>query len=129
MDILKILLVALTACVCVVLVSQHKPEFSFLVQLCAVGAIVLLIADSVADVFKQTKDLVSAAKINSEYINLLLKALVIALCGRVVCDICSDTGNKAVATCADMACRLCIMLLSFPMLKALVQLATELIEG
>ncbi len=129
MDILKILLVALAACVCVVLVSQHRPEFSLLVQLCAVGAIVLLTADAIAEVFAQTKDLVSAAKINSEYINLLLKALVIALCGRVVCDICADTGNRAVAACADMACRLSIMLLSLPMLKALVQLATELIEG
>ncbi|MBQ2812446.1 MAG: hypothetical protein IJE63_04275 [Clostridia bacterium] len=129
MDIMKILLVALAACICVVLVSQHRPEFSLLLQLCAVGAIALLTADALSEVFVRTKELVADTKINSEYINLLLKALAIALCGRVVCDICSDTGNRAVATCADMACRLSIMLLSLPMLKALVQLAMELIEG
>ncbi|MBQ2812395.1 MAG: hypothetical protein IJE63_04020, partial [Clostridia bacterium] len=36
MDILKILLVALAACISVVVVSQHRPEFSLLLQLCAV---------------------------------------------------------------------------------------------
>lgn len=129
MDILKILFVAVAACVCVTLVSQYRPEYSLFIQLCAVGAIIVMISDSVSDIFSQTKELVVNAKINSEYINLLLKALVVAVAGKVVCDICADTGNRAVSACADIACRVCIMLLALPMLKALAQLATDLIEG
>ncbi len=129
MDILKIFLTAVAACIFVSLISQYRPEYALFVQLSAVAVIVLMTSDSVADVFSQTKELTTGTKINSEYINLLIKALIIAVSGKVVCDICSDTGNRAIATCADLACRLCIMLLALPMLKALAQLATELIKG
>lgn len=129
MDILKIFLVAVSACIFVSIISQYRPEYALFVQLSSVAVIVLMTADSLAEIFLQTKELALDTKINSEYINLLIKALIIAVSGKVVCDICADTGNRAIATCADLACRLCIMLLALPMLKALAQLAAELIEG
>ena len=128
MEITKILVLGVGCCICATLVSQFKPEFSLLIQLCSVAAVVLLLSDSLAEVFSLTKDLTTGTQINSEYIYLLLKAVVTAVAGKVVCDICADSGNRAVATCVDLGCRVCIMLLCFPMLKVLLQLTTDLIK-
>lgn len=128
MEITKILVVAVCCCLFSTLVSQFKPEFSVLIQLCGVASVALLVSDSAMEIFSLTKDLTAGIQINNEYIYLLLKAAVIAVCGKVVCDICSDCGNRAVATCVDIACRLSVMLLAFPMLKMLLGFATQLIE-
>ena len=129
MEITKIFVIAVCCCVFSTLVSQFKPEFSVFVQLCCVVSVALLISDSAFELFSLTKDLTSTIKINNEYIYLLLKAVVIAVCGKVVCDICCDYGNRAVATCVDVACRFSVMLLAFPMLKVLLALATDLIKN
>ena len=128
MEITKILVVAVCCCVFSTLVSQFKPEFTVLIQLCGIAFVALLIFDCTIEIFSLTTDLTAGIQINNEYIYLLLKAVVIAVCGKVVCDVCSDCGNRAVATCVDIACRLSVLLLAFPMLKVLLGLATELIE-
>lgn len=128
MEITGILILGVVSCFLSVLLSQYKPEFSVLIKLCAVAAISLLLVDYVAQLFLLTNDLTVEAKINKEYILLLMKAVATAVCGKVVCDICSDCGNKAIATCIDLACRISIMLLAFPMLKVLLQLTTDLIK-
>ncbi len=128
MEIMKILVIAVFACVCAVLVSQLRPEFSLFIQLTAVLSIILLITGSLSQIFAYLQDFTSTVKINNEYIKLLLKALIIAVSGKVVCDICADTGNRAVATCVDFGCRIAVMLLGLPMLKALTELAAQLIR-
>ncbi len=128
MDISKIFMLAIAATAFSVLVSNHRPEFVLLLQLTAVAAIGIMVIDYAADFFMQVKSLAQSSKLNSEYISLLLKALVIAIAGRVVGDICSDTGNKAVATCVDYSSRLCIIALSLPMLKALTEIINRMIK-
>ena len=128
MEITKIFIVSICCCVFSTLVSQHRPEFSVLIQLGGVAAVALLVSDCAIEIFSLTKDLTVGSQINNEYIYLLLKAVITVVCGKVVCDVCSDCGNRAVATCVDVACRLSVMLLAFPMLKVLLGLATDLIE-
>lgn len=128
MEITGFLIIGVISCFLSVLLSQYKPEFALLIKLCAVAVISLMLIDYVGQLFSLTNELNVEAKINKEYIYLLVKAVVIAVCGKVVCDICTDCGNKAVATCIDLACRVSIMLLVFPMLKVLLQLTTDLIK-
>ncbi len=128
MEIVKLLFVSVFACFLVSLVSQFKPEYSLLIQITAVIVIVFIILDSVSEIFLQVEDFGKNTKINSEYIYLLLKAVAIAVGGKIVCDICSDTGNKAIATCVELGCKIGILLLSVPMLKALAQLAASFVK-
>lgn len=128
MEIVKLLIIAVFACFLVALVSQYKPEFSLLIQITAVVAVVIILLDSAAEIFSQLQAFSKGTKINNEYINLLIKALVIAISGKVICDICSDTGNRAIATCVELGCKISIMLLAVPMLKALAQLAATLVK-
>ena len=67
-------------------------------------------------------------KLNNEYIYLLLKALFTGIVCKIVCDICSDTGNKALSTCVELAGQVVIMLLAIPLITALTGFAKGLLK-
>ncbi|MBQ5823727.1 MAG: hypothetical protein IIW48_02850, partial [Clostridia bacterium] len=82
----------------------------------------------VYDVILDTLSLTDRYGLNKEYIYILLKAVIIAIVGKVVCDICVDSGNKAIATCVELVCQLAIILLAKPLIFALSGIASELIQ-
>lgn len=128
MEVVKLLMIAVLACVIVTVVSQYRPEYALLIQLCTVAVLLGMTADTLIDVVSQAKELSQGIKINNEYISLLLKALIIAIGCRIVGEICSDTGNRAIAACVDLVGRLALLVLSLPLLTALSQMALELIK-
>ncbi len=128
MEIIKILLIAIAACVFTVFLGQHRPEYSLIVRLASVLCIVAIVSSSFAEIFDDVIDLADGIKINNEYILLMIKAVIIAVVCHIVSDICIDTGNKAIASCVELAGRVSIMLLSVPMLKTLAKIARELIK-
>ncbi len=128
MEVLKIIAVAVGGCVITVILNQYKPEYALFARLAVILLIGITVFDSFSRASSDTLALAEGLKINGEYILLLIKALAISVVFSIVSDICSDTGNKAIATCVDLAGKLCIMLLAVPLLSALTQLAGELIK-
>lgn len=99
-----------------------------MIQLCSVTAVVILLFDSASEIISYTTELTTGTKINNEYILLLFKAVITAIAGKVVCDVCSENGNRAIAVCVDIGCRVSILLMSFPMIKVLLQLTSDIIK-
>lgn len=128
MDISKVLLIAVAGCVFAVLLNQHRQEFSLLVKLCTVVCIIAVVLAPIAEISEDIIDFADGLKINNEYILLLIKTLLIAVSCHIVSSICVDTGNKAIASVVELAGRISIILLALPMLKALSQIARELIK-
>lgn len=128
MNISSILVAAVVACVLTVILNQHKPEFSLFVRLAAILLITAAVLSSFNDFFQFAFSFNNDLKINKDYIILLVKALVIAIGCRIVSDLCSDTGNKAIATCIELTGQIAIMLLALPMLSSLANFAKELIK-
>lgn len=128
MEITKIFIIAIVCCISAITVSQFKPEYAVFIQLCSVAAVAALVSDSAVEIISMTKDLTAGTQINGEYILLLFKTVIIAVAGKVVSDICSDNGNRAIAVCVDIGCRISILLLSFPMIKVLLQLTSDMIK-
>ncbi|MEE1283312.1 MAG: SpoIIIAC/SpoIIIAD family protein [Acutalibacteraceae bacterium] len=128
MSISKVLVIAVVACFFSVLLSQHRPEFSLVIKLASVVCIIAVVFSSAAEISEDVMDFADGLKINNEYILLLIKALIIAVACHIVSCICVDTGNKAIASAVELAGRISIILLALPMLKALSQIARELIK-
>lgn len=127
MELTKILITAVFSCVIATVVGQYKPEYSLFIKLSCVLFICAVAFTQVADVFDDALLLVDGFKLNNEYIYLLLKAVVIAVVGKIVCDVCVDSGNNAIATCVELICRLALILLAMPLITALSGIAKELI--
>ena len=128
MSIIKILVVAVVACFFITLLNQQRPEFSLLIRIVTVVFIFMIISTSLAEISDDLFDFTSELKINSEYILLIIKALIIAVSCNIVTEICADSGNRAIAFCVDLTGRVSIVLLSVPLLKAIFQFSKELIN-
>ena len=128
MDVLKIVVIAVSGCVITVILNQYKPEYALFARLAVILLIGITVFDSFSSAASDTLALADGLKINGEYILLLIKTLVISVVFGIVRDICTDTGNKSIAVCVDLAGRLCIMLLAVPLLSALSKFAEELIK-
>lgn len=128
MSIIKIILIAVSACFFTAIINQYKPEFSFIIRIAAVCLIAFMIIAPLADISEDLLLFAGDLKINNEYILLLVKVLIISVICNIACEICSDSGNKAIAFCVDLAGRVSIVLLAVPLLKAIFQISKELIK-
>ena len=124
----KVLIVAVASCILIVFLNQHKPEFSLIIRLAAVLIISSLVIKPLIDVSSSVVELSEGLRLNNEYIYLLLKALFTAIVCKIVCDICNDTGNKAVSTCVELAGQVVIMLLAIPLITVLTGFAKGLLK-
>ena len=124
----KVLFVAIASCFLVVLLNQHKPEFSLIIRFAAVLIIVCLLIKPLIELSSSAAELSEGIKLNNEYIYLLIKALFVGIVCKIVCDICNDTGNKAVSTCVELTGQVTIMLLAIPLITALTGFARGLLK-
>lgn len=124
----KVLFAAVISCLLIVLLNQHRPEFSLLIRFTAVLLISCMLIKPLLELSSNAAELSEGIKFNSEYIYLLLKALFTGIVCKIVCDICNDTGNKAISTCVELAGQVTIMLLAIPLITALTDFAKELLE-
>lgn len=124
----KVLIVAVASCILIVLLNQHKPEFSLIIRLAAVLIICSLVIKPLIEISSNAVELSEGLRLNNEYIYLLLKALFTGIVCKIVCDICNDTGNKAVSTCVELAGQVVIMLLAIPLITALTGFAKGLLK-
>lgn len=124
----KVLFVAIASCFLVVLLNQHKPEFSLIIRFAAVLIIVCLLIKPLVELSTSAAELSEGIKLNNEYIYLLIKALFVGIVCKIVCDICNDTGNKAVSTCVELTGQVTIMLLAIPLITALTGFAKGLLK-
>lgn len=128
MSIIKIIFIALSACFFIAMINQYKPEFSYLIRITAVFLIGIMILVPLADISEELLGFTDDIKINKEYILLIVKVLIISVFCNITCEICADSGNKAIAFCVDLAGRTSIVLLAVPLLKAIFQISKELIN-
>lgn len=128
MDVIKIIVIAISGCVFTVLLNQYRPEYALFVRLTVILLIGLTVFGSFSRISSDITDLADGLKINSEYIMTVIKALIISVVFGIVSDICSDTGNKAISTCVELAGKLSILILAIPFIIALTSVARELIK-
>ncbi len=128
MLITKVVVVAVCSCLLTVILNQYKPEFSLVIRLATVLVVAGMLFKPLTEISADISVLSSDIKLNSKYIYLLLKALFIGITCKVVCDICNDTGNKAISTCVELAGQVAIMLLAIPLITALAGFAKEFLN-
>jgi len=124
----KVLFVAIASCFLIVLLNQHKPEFSLLIRFAAILMIICLLIKPLIELSSSAAEFSEGMKLNNEYIYLLIKALFVGIVCKIVCDICNDTGNKAISFCVELAGQVTIMLLAIPLITALTGFAKGLLK-
>lgn len=128
MDIFKIVGIGIIICVVIVVVKQIKPEFALIVLIA--GSIVMLvyIFNYFTNILGVFDTILQKTGINSELFSIILKIVGVGYLIEFAANICSDSGNPAIADKVVLCGKLIILVMCMPIITNLLNIIVGLLE-
>lgn len=127
LEVLKIVGFAIVATVLVIIIKEQKPEIA-VVLTCASAILIMMYAMSkMSGIIDMLNKLVETSSINKEFLTIILKVTGIAYIVEFGKNVCIDAGQSAIATKLEMAGKVIIVVLSFPLINALLTIVSGLV--
>lgn len=118
--------VAIAAAVLAVVLRRYHAEYGLLISLGAGAALLLVLLQSLPQVFSQFQSLLQAAALPAETGSTLLKALGACWLAQFAADACRDAGEGALASKVELAGKTAVLLLILPLFAEVANLALNL---
>lgn len=119
-EIVKISLLGISGVILGFLMKQTRPEYSVLITV-AVGLLILSLAvGKISYLFEAVREIRRRIPVDGEYLTTLVKMIGVTYIGQFSADICKDAGYSATGSQIELFCRLSILMLSMPILLALL---------
>lgn len=129
MIIVKIILVAVICSIVAVTVRQVKPEFLPFIQVASLLILLTFSLSSIQVIIEKLSVLTNSTdSFIAESVFTLFKVLAIALATKLASEICRDNGNSAVALCTELAGKIMIIVMCFPLVEVIFELSLRFIE-
>ena len=127
MEIIKIIGIALTALIIIILLKQYKPEFVIYVSLIAGALILFLVVDELSGIVSLIQSIADKASINSQFLSILLKITGIAFLSEFAVSICKDSGETAIASKVELGSKIIIISMSIPIISTLLEVILKIL--
>ena len=125
MDIVKISLLGVCGVVLGFFLKGIKSEYSLFVTM-GVGIMILgLAVGKLEYLFQSAGQLKEMLPVSQEYFSTLIKMVGITYVGQFAAGICKDAGQQATAAQIELFCKLSVLVLSMPVLMALLSAIQE----
>ncbi len=129
MSALKIAGFAIAASAAALTVRSYKPELGLQIGV-ATGLMLLLYAlGEVGNIFTELSDYIEGFGIPGEYITAMLKVTGIVYLVQFAADTCRDSGEGAIASRAELAGRVMILVVCLPVIKTVFELIASVAGG
>lgn len=129
MELTGILALALTAAFCAVALKKYAPETSVVIAVAAGAVILIEVLLRVSPVVQEIGGLLSRAGLDGSYGTVLLKSLGICFVCQFTSEACRDAGQAALASKVELAAKLSLLLIAFPLLEGILGTAAGLLTG
>ena len=126
-DVIKIMGIGLLALVIIVILKQYKPEFAIYVSMIAGVLILVLAIQKLTGIINLLQSLANKTYINKSFLSILLKITGIAFITEFAVSICSDAGEKALASKIEIGSKVIIIAMSIPIITSLLELVIEIL--
>ena len=114
------------AAVLVVFLRQHRPDFALLLSAAAGVVAVVYILSPAVDAMKSMGARLEDAGLSAVF-TVLLKTIGVCYVTDFSADLCRDFGQSSLASKVELAGRISVVVLCFPLVEGLLQLADRLI--
>lgn len=108
--------------------KSHRPEYVFLIRICAVVIIFLFIVEDIANLITNILSAFSAFNISSAHVSLLLKVVGISIVTDFVCDSLKDSGESSLSNVVSISSKFMILYMSLPLLNGLIIFCLQLVK-
>ena len=126
-EIIKIIGIGLTALIIAIILKQYSPEYAIYVSIILGVLILFLIMESFTGIINLLKSISSKTYINKQFLGILLKITGIAIVTEFAVSICSDAGEKAIASKIEIGSKVIIITMSIPIISSLLELIIEIL--
>lgn len=126
-DVIRIIGIGLLALIIIVILKQYKPEFAIYVSMVAGVLILVLSIQKLTGIINLLQSLANKTYINKSFLSILLKITGIAFITEFAVSICSDAGEKAIASKIEIGSKVIIIAMSIPIITSLLELVIEIL--
>lgn len=128
MIVLKCAVLGIAASVFAVLLKKKNGEYSLILVLSASAVMFLMLASDIYSALSDIKDFWSGLGISDSYFKVILKSLGICLVAEFAADTCNDFGNKSLAGAILLVGKISILVISLPLMRAILEIVSGLIN-
>lgn len=125
---IKVFFLAIIIAFICMIIRNVKPEYSLLCQLCGVILLIIYILSFTESVISSLRELISQGGIDSSFLEILIKALLLSVLTDIASSLCRDSGNNTLANTVELAGKTVIVILALPILKKLAEAAIGFIK-
>jgi stage III sporulation protein AD len=125
--IVKIVGIALVAVVLLAVVRERQPAMGVQLSIAASVMLLWLVVGQIRPILELFQRLSGRAQLNLHYVNTLLKIIAIAYLAEFGAQLCKDAEEGALASKVELAGKVMILLLSIPIIVAVVELLLRLL--
>ncbi len=118
---LKVVLIGLCAVFLVLAAGSVKREYGFVIGLCCAALIFSYGLDRIRIIADRVREFEQAVGLSEEYVAILLKMAGIAYLSQFAVTLCQDAGQGAIAAQIGFAGKLSMLIVSLPVLEALIR--------
>ena len=126
-ELTKIIGIGLLTLVIIIILKQYKPEFAIYASIIA-GILILVIAfEKMTGIIELLQTISNKTYINKSFLTILIKITGIAFLTEFAVSICSDAGEKAIASKIEIGSKIIIITMSMPIITSLLKLVVEIL--
>ena len=126
-EIIKIIGIGLIALVIVVILKQYRSEYTIYVSIIA-GVLILFFAmEKLSGIINLLQSISDKTYINKQFLGILLKITGIAIITEFAVSVCTDAGEKAIASKIEIGSKVIIIAMSIPIVSSLLELIIEIL--
>lgn len=119
-DITKIAVLALIGAVLSVVLKENKPVFSLMVAVITSLVIFIFVIPGLKEITGLFNIVKNNANIKTEYIEILVKSVVISYIAMFSSQLCRDFGQGAIGDKVELGAKITIMLIALPVITSLI---------
>ncbi len=128
MEIIKIIGIAFSAVIIIIIMKQYKPEFTLYISLIASALILFLLLNKISGIVTLLTNL--ANKMNGtsqEFLKILIKITGIAFLTEFAVSICKDSGESSISSKVDLGGKIIIITMSIPIISSMLETVLKIL--
>ena len=111
------------------IIKEQKPNIAFLLVVFVGCVIFLFLVDQIASIIEMVERIALNAKVNTVYVETILKIIGIAYIAEFAVQITKDAGQGAIASKIELAGKILILAMAVPILTVLVETIINMIPN
>lgn len=123
----KLTAVVIIALILHLVVNRYGKDFSALLTIIVCAMVLIATISFIEPVLRFVNQLVDIAELNSEMLEIMLKAAGIGLLAEITGMICTDAGNSALGKSLQILAAFTILWLALPLFNTLINIIREIL--